>query len=134
MESKLHHRKNKRKSCSDLPSILYQILHKVRYHFGSLFACFLRLSWRRIPDAFFGAFFCGFRHQSGTQMDPKIDQKSMRNRCKNQLEIRLGFCMASGALLVDFGGVVGTLDLYIVSVSSRRGANLQKFIFCSCLG
>ena len=41
---------------------------------------------------------------------PKIDQKSMKNRCKNQWEIRMGFYMASGALLVDFGGVFGTLD------------------------
>ena len=34
---------------------------------------------------------------------PTIDKKSMSSPCKNQWEIRLGFCMASGALLVDFG-------------------------------
>ena len=36
----------------------------------------------------------------------------MKNRCKNQWEIRLSFCMALGAFLVDFGMFLGpwTLD------------------------
>ena len=48
--------------------------------------------------------------QKGATRRPKIDKKSMKNQCKNQGEIRLGFCMALGAFLVDFGGVFGTLD------------------------
>ena len=51
-----------------------------------------------------------FWPQKAATRPPKIDQKSMKGRCKNQWEIRLGFCMASGALVVDFGGVFGILD------------------------
>ena len=51
-------------------------LHTFRHNFGSLFACFLRFSWRRISDVFLGAFFCGFWHQADTQMAPKMDQIS----------------------------------------------------------
>ena len=50
--------------------------------------------------------------QKGATRRPKIDQKSMKNRCKNQWEIRLGFGSALGVCLVDFGILVGpwTLD------------------------
>ena len=50
--------------------------------------------------------------QKGATRLPKIDQKSMKNRCKNQWEIRLGFGRALGAFLDDFGMFLGpwTLD------------------------
>ena len=50
--------------------------------------------------------------QKGATRLLKIDQKSMKNRCKNQWEIRLGFGRALGAFLVDFVMFLGpwTLD------------------------
>ena len=43
-----------------------------------------------------------FWPQKGATRLPKIDQKSMKNRCKNQWEIQLGFGGALGAFLLDF--------------------------------
>ena len=54
-------------------------------------------------------YFKRFWAQKGATRRPKINKKSMRNQCTNQEKIRLGCCMALGALLVDFGGVFGTL-------------------------
>jgi len=62
--------------------------------------------WGKVADTHFKRFWA----QKAATRPPKMEQKSMKNRCKNQWEIRLGFGMASGAFLVDFGGVFGTLD------------------------
>ena len=53
-----------------------------------------------------------FWAQKGATRLPKIDKKSMKNRCKNQWEIRLGFGSALGVFLVDFDMFLGpwTLD------------------------
>ena len=52
-----------------------------------------------------------FWAQKAATRAPKIDQKSMEKRCKNQWEIRMGFYMASGAFLVDFGVFLGPWTL-----------------------
>ena len=62
-------------ACADFPFILYRIFNTFPHYFASLFACFFMFSWRRISDAFLGAFFCGFWHQTCAQMHPKMDQK-----------------------------------------------------------
>ena len=61
--------------------------------------------WGQLAHPHFKRFWA----QKAATRGPKIDQKSMKNQCKNQGETRLGFCMALGAFLVDFGGVFGTL-------------------------
>jgi len=98
------------------------------FHFGSIFVVFgvhfdtIWGLWRgpveeKLPGRVEGRgweiappHFKRFWAQKGATRLPKIDQKSMKNRCKNQREIRLGFCLASGTFLVDFEGVFGTLD------------------------
>ena len=56
----------------------------------------------------------------------------MKNQCKNQWEIWMGFCMALGAFLVDFGGVFGTLGpwFWVFRVGETR---FFKISFFSCL-
>ena len=62
--------------------------------------------WGKLAARHFKRFWA----QKAATRGPKIDKKSVTNRYKNQWEIRIGFYMASGAFLVDFGGVCGTLD------------------------
>ena len=62
--------------------------------------------WGKVAYPHFKRFWA----QKAATRGPKIDQKSMKNRCKYQWEIRMGFYMASGAFFVDFGRVFGTLD------------------------
>lgn len=91
--------KNREITCSDFPSILYQILDPFRHRFGSLFACFLKFLWRRISDAFSDAFFFGFWHQSGTRMASKMDKKSAKNG-------KLGSPVQLRRSRLDFGSIV----------------------------
>ena len=53
----------------------------------------------------------------------------MKNRCKNQWEIWMGFCMALGAFLVDFGGVFGTLGpwFWVFRVGETRFFKISFF-------
>ena len=62
-----------------------------------------------------------FWAQKAATRGPQINQTSMKNRCENQWEIRMGFYMASGACLIDYGGKM--------SVSCKRGAHFQNFDF-----
>ena len=70
-----------------------------------------------------------FWAQTAATRGPKIDKKSMKNRCKNQWEIWLGYCMALGAFFGRLWGCVWDPGPLILSVSCRRDANSQNFFF-----
>ena len=75
--------------------------------------------------------------ENGALKAPKTKLKSMKNRLKNLMKTLLGFGWVSGGFFVDFGGVVGTLDLQkwvcgvgdVFFFSSKNLISLTRFGF-----
>ena len=87
------------------------ILGPFGVHFGSIWGPWRGRVEEKLPsrtedrwDKLALSHFDRFWTQKRARRRPKFDQKAMENQCKNQGEIRLGYCMALGAFLVDFGG------------------------------
>ena len=118
----------------------YSILHQYWLHCGTLWGLWRGPVEEKLPSRTEGR--CGqlasihfkrFWFQKAGSRPSKIDKNSMKKRCKNQWEIRMGFCMASGAFLVDFWGVCGTLDP-LKWMSRISEVLISKVLTFSCLG
>ena len=89
----------------------YSILAPYWVQFGTIWSLWRGPVEEKLPSRTEGRWaqvgsrnFKRFWAQKVATRRPKMDQTSMENLCK--MEIRLGFCMASGLFLVDFGGVL----------------------------
>ena len=80
-------------------------------HFGGLWVILAAFGAQTAPTTPSSLHFGGFGGQKGRQTASNKEQKSIKNRGKNQVKKWLGFLSVPGSVWLDFGGVFGGLDL-----------------------